>query len=295
MMEREGARAVKEGAIGVIGGSGLYAMEGLDEVTSVTLNTPFGTPSDALITGTLEGIRMVFLPRHGRGHSLSPSALNYRANIFAMKALGVSRIVSVSAVGSMREEIRPGDIVVVDQFFDLTKGRPCSFFGEGLVVHVLFADPVCPVLSECLCETGLEEGARIHRSGTYLVIEGPQFSTRAESRIYRKWGVDVIGMTNLPEARLAREAEICYATLALVTDFDCWHEAEDDVSVEAVLEVLKKNATMAQRILRSTVKRVPKERGCLCARALEDAIITDSGQIPSSMKRDLDVLVGKYL
>jgi len=295
MAERKNAHAEGERVIGVIGGSGLYAMEGLRDIASVSLATPFGSPSDALITGTLEGTPMVFLPRHGRGHRIPPSALNHRANIFAMKTLGVSSIISVSAVGSMREEIRPGDIVVVDQFFDRTQGRPCSFFGEGLVVHVLFADPVCPVLGECLYEAGLGEGATMHRGGTYLVIEGPQFSTRAESRIYREWGVDVIGMTNLPEARLAREAEICYATLALATDFDCWHEAEDDVSVEAVLGVLRNNAAMAQRILRSTVKTVPKERDCLCAEALENAIITDPEEIPPSMKRDLDILVGKYL
>jgi 5'-methylthioadenosine phosphorylase len=212
-----------------------------------------------------------------------------------MKKLGVSCIVSVSAVGSMREEIRPGDIVVVDQFFDRTRGRPGSFFGEGIVAHVLFADPVCPVLSDCLYEAGLEQGATMHRGGTYLVIEGPQFSTRAESRIYRQWGVDVIGMTNLPEARLAREAEICYATLALATDYDCWHDAEEDVSVEAVLEVLRSNVETAQRILHSAVRRVPESRDCPCSCALENAIITDPGQIPSSVKKDLDILIGKYI
>ena len=283
------------GAIGVIGGSGLYDMEGLGNVASVRVDTPFGSPSDALITGTLEGVPMVFLPRHGRGHRIPPSSLNFRANIFAMKKLGVSWIISVSAVGSMREEIRPGDIVVVDQFFDRTQGRPGTFFEEAVVVHVLFADPVCPVLSECLYEAGLEAGATMHKGGTYLVIEGPQFSTRAESRIYRQWGVDVIGMTNLPEARLAREAEICYATLALATDYDCWHEAAEDVSVEAVLAVLRNNVATAQRIVRSTVKRVPRTRDCLCARALEDAIITDPEQIPMSVRRDLDILLGKRL
>ena len=285
----------KRGAIGVIGGSGLYEMAGLDDVASVSVDTPFGPPSDALITGTLYGVPMVFLPRHGRGHRIPPSELNFRANVFAMKKLGVSWIVSVSAVGSMREEIRPGEIVVVDQFFDRTKGRPGTFFGEGIVVHVLFADPVCPVLSEYLYRAGLEEGAAMHRGGTYMVIEGPQFSTRSESRIYRQWGVDVIGMTNLPEARLAREAEICYATLGLVTDYDCWHEAEEDVSVEAVLEVLGNNVTTAQRILHAVVRRVPGRRDCPCSRALEDAIITDAEQIPPSVRRDLNLLVGKYL
>ena len=295
MTDRDNRPPEGQGAIGVIGGSGLYEMEGLQEVASVSVDTPFGSPSDALITGTLEGVPMVFLPRHGRGHRIAPSHLNARANIFAMKKLGVSRIVSVSAVGSMREEIRPGDIVVVDQFFDRTKGRPGSFFGDGIVTHVLFADPVCPVLSECLVEAGVEAGATIHRGGTYLVIEGPQFSTRAESRVYRQWGVDVIGMTNLPEARLAREAEICYATLALATDYDCWHETEEDVSVDAVLAILRDNVSKAQEILHAVVKRVPRNRDCHCVRGLENAIITDSDRIPTSVKKDLDLLIGKYI
>jgi 5'-methylthioadenosine phosphorylase len=295
MKARKETPSESPGALGVIGGSGLYEMEGLHDVASVSVDTPFGPPSDAFVTGTLEGVSMVFLPRHGRGHRIPPSAINARANIFAMKRLGVSRIVSVSAVGSMREDIRPGDIVLVDQFFDRTQGRTGSFFGEGIVVHVLFADPVCSDLSKCLYEAGLEVGAKMHRGGTYMVIEGPQFSTRAESRVYRQWGVDVIGMTNLPEARLAREAEICYATLALATDYDCWHEAEEDVSVEAVLAVLRSNASTAQRILHAVVRRVPKKRECLCSRALEDAIITDPDRIPPSVRRDLDLLVGKYL
>ncbi len=295
MTARKETLSESPGALGVIGGSGLYEMEGLHEVASVSVDTPFGAPSDAFVTGTLEGVPMVFLPRHGRGHRIPPSAINARANIFAMKRLGVSRIVSVSAVGSMREDIRPGDIVLVDQFFDRTHGRTGSFFGEGIVVHVLFADPVCADLSECLYGAGLEVGAKMHRGGTYMVIEGPQFSTRAESRIYRQWGVDVIGMTNLPEARLAREAEICYATLALVTDYDCWHEAEEDVSVEAVLAVLKNNASTAQRILHAAVRRVPNQRECPCSRALEEAILTDPDRIPPSVRRDLDLLVGKYL
>lgn len=295
MTDRNDTFSEKPGALGVIGGSGLYEMEGLQDVAFVNVDTPFGTPSDAFVTGTLEGVSMVFLPRHGRGHRIPPSEINARANIFAMKRLGVSRIVSVSAVGSMREEIRPGEIVLVDQFFDRTNGRKGSFFGEGIVVHVLFADPVCSDLGECLYEAGLEVGATVHRGGTYLVIEGPQFSTRAESRIYRQWGVDVIGMTNLPEARLAREAEICYATLALATDYDCWHEAEDDVSVEAVLAVLKNNAATAQKILQAAVRKIPKQRDCPCVRALENAIITDPDRIPPSVRRDLDLLVGKYL
>jgi 5'-methylthioadenosine phosphorylase len=295
MTDRDNRAPEGRGAIGVIGGSGLYQMEGLEDVASVSVDTPFGSPSDALITGTLEGVPMVFLPRHGRGHRIAPSHLNARANIFAMKKLGVSGIVSVSAVGSMQEEIRPGDIVVVDQFFDRTQGRPRSFFGDGIVAHVLFADPVCPVLGERLVEAGLEVGATVHKGGTYLVIDGPQFSTRAESRVYRQWGVDVIGMTNLPEARLAREAEICYATLALATDYDCWHEAEEDVSVDAVLAVLRDNVARAQEILRAAVKRVPWKRDCHCTRALENAIITDPDRIPTSVKKDLDLLIGKYV
>jgi 5'-methylthioadenosine phosphorylase len=282
-------------AVGVIGGSGLYEMAGLEGVASVSVDTPFGSPSDPLITGTLEGVPMVFLPRHGQGHRIAPSHLNAPANVFAMKKLGVSRIISVSAVGSMREEIRPGDIVVVDQFIDRTRGRPGSFFGQGIVAHVLFADPVCPVVSDCLVEAGREVGATIHEGGTYLVIEGPQFSTRAESRLYRQWGVDVIGMTNLPEARLAREAEICYATLALATDYDCWHETEEDVSVDAVLAVLRNNVARAQEILRAVVKRVPGSRDCHCARALEHAIITDPARIPASVKEKLHLLIGKYV
>ena len=287
--------AEQESVIGVIGGSGLYEMEGLQDVSSTRVETPFGDPSDELITGTLDGIKMIFLPRHGRGHRISPSELNFRANIFAMKKLGVSRIVSVSAVGSMREDIVPGDIVVCEQFFDRTKGRTSSFFRDGIVAHVHFADPVCPDLSGWLYEAGLEVGARMHQGGTYIVMEGPQFSTRAESKIYRQWGVDVIGMTNIPEAKLAREAEICYATLALATDYDCWHEAEEDVSIEAVLEVIKKNVTTAQNILRSVVRKISEERKCPCAHALENAIITDPDRIPLQIMKDLDILVGRYL
>lgn len=295
MESRDETEVVGKTVVGVIGGSGLYEMEGkLENVTSIRVETPFGEPSDELIIGFLEGTKMIFLPRHGQGHRVSPSALNSRANIFAMKKLGVSRIVSVSAVGSMREDIRPGDIVVCDQFFDRTKGRPSTFFQDGIVAHVLFADPVCPVLSDCLYEAGLERGVRIHKGGTYLVMEGPQFSTRAESRVYRQWEVDVIGMTNLPEAKLAREAEICYATLALATDYDCWHETEEDVSVEAVLEVLRKNVTAAKDILHEVVKKIPGQRACFCARALENAVITDPDKIPVHVKESLDLLIGKY-
>ena len=295
MQSGEETAIAEKPVVGVIGGSGLYELEGLENVETIRVNTPFGEPSDELVTGSLDGTKMVFLPRHGRGHRISPSALNARANIFAMKMLGVSRIVSVSAVGSMREEIRPGDIVVCDQFFDHTKGRPSTFFQDGIVAHVLFADPVCPVLSHGLVESGLEAGVRIHKGGTYLVMEGPQFSTRAESRIYRQWNVDVIGMTNLPEAKLAREAEICYATLALATDYDCWHETEEDVSVEAVLRVLRKNVAAAKSILRAVINKLPHARGCFCARALENAVLTDPEKIPAHVREVLDPLLGKYL
>lgn len=283
------------GALGVIGGSGVYELEGLEDVRWVKVDTPFGPPSDELMVGRLAGKTLVFLPRHGRGHRVSPSELNARANVFALKTLGVSRIVSVSAVGSMREDIRPGDIVVCDQFFDRTRGRPSTFFQGGIVAHVHFADPVCPDLSRLLYESGLEIGASMHRGGTYLVMEGPQFSTRAESRIYRQWGVDVIGMTNLPEAKLAREAEICYATLALATDYDCWHETEEDVSIDAVLDVIRKNVSTARSILRRVVDKVDSRRTCSCSRALENAIVTDPDQIPENLKRDLAPLVGRYL
>lgn len=285
----------EELAIGVIGGSGLYELPGLERVHPVEVQTPFGPPSDALTTGFLEGIRMVFLPRHGRGHRISPAEVNSRANIFAMKKLGVTRIISISAVGSMREEIRPGDMVVCDQFVDRTTGRKGTFFEGGIVAHVHFADPVCPVLSDCLLDAGLQVGACMHKGGTYLVIEGPQFSTRAESAIYRQWQVDVIGMTNLPEARLAREAEICYATLALATDYDCWRSLAEEVSVEAVLEVLQKNRVTAQRILSAFVKRVPRERHCRCADSLRNVILTNLAQIPLKTRKKLDLLIGKYL
>lgn len=282
-------------ALGVIGGSGLYEMEGLEDVRWVKVETPFGPPSDEFMVGRLAGKTLVFLPRHGRGHRISPSELNARANIFALKTLGVSRIVSVSAVGSMREGIRPGDIVVCDQFFDRTRGRASTFFQGGIVAHVHFADPVCPELSRVLYDSGVEVGASVHWGGTYLVMEGPQFSTRAESKIYRQWGVDVIGMTNLPEAKLAREAEICYATLALATDYDCWHDTEEDVSIDAVLEMIRKNVATARRILRRVVEKLGSQRTCACSRALENAIVTDPGQIPGKIKRDLAPLIGRYL
>jgi len=282
--------------IGVIGGSGLYQMEGLKNIQVIALETPFGDPSHAYITGELEGIKVVFLPRHGEGHRILPSEVNYRANIYGMKKLGVTRIISVSAVGSMKEAIEPGHIVIPDQFFDRTTGKRAStFFGEGVVGHIQFADPVCGDLASVLYKAALDVGAKVHKGGTYICIEGPNFSTRAESMIYRSWGVDIIGMTNLPEARLAREAEICYATVALATDYDCWHQEHDDVSVEAVLQIIKQNVETARKIIREAVKNLAGQPSCACGEALKFAIMTHKELIPQQTKDKLDVVMGKYL
>ncbi|MEE9591167.1 MAG: S-methyl-5'-thioadenosine phosphorylase [Thermodesulfobacteriota bacterium] len=280
--------------VGIIGGSGLYEIEGLKDVKEVKVRTPFGTPSDAYIMGNLGNVKMIFLPRHGKGHKLLPSELNYRANIFGMKKLGVEWIISVSAVGSMREAIQPGHVVVVDQFFDRTKNRDSTFFGDGIVGHVEFADPVCPELSDILYRAGKKVKTSIHKGGTYMCIEGPQFSTKAESRIYRKWGVDVIGMTNIPEAKLAREAEICYATLALSTDYDCWHEAEESVTVEMILDTLNRNVETAKSIIKEAIKLISDTRSCKCATAIKHAIITDRKTIPTKTKKKLEILFSKY-
>jgi 5'-methylthioadenosine phosphorylase len=284
-----------EPAIGVLGGSGLYDLEGLEGIRSVEVATPFGRPSDRVVTGRLGGVPLAFLARHGRGHRHLPTEIPYRANVWALKSLGVERILAVSAVGSMREDIAPGDLVIVDQFFDRTRQRPSTFFGGGLVAHVHFADPVCAELGDLLHEAAKGLRLRVHRGGTYLCMEGPAFSTRAESRIYRQWGVDVIGMTNLQEAKLSREAEICYATIAMSTDYDCWHETEEDVTVEAVLKVLRENVANVRSLLAATVPRIPKERRCPCASALERAILTSPEAIPPATRKRLDLLVGKYL
>ena len=287
---------MSQGLIGIIGGSGLYEMEGLERVEERRIDTPFGAPSDAYIIGSLAGRRVAFLARHGRSHSLMPSELNFRANIFGFKVLGAEWVISASAVGSMREDLPPLDIVIPDQFFDRTKGRVSTFFGGGLVAHVSFADPTCPILGKSLFAAGQSVGARMHCGGTYLCIEGPQFSTRAESRIYRSWGVDVIGMTNLQEAKLCREAEICYATLALVTDYDVWHETEQDVSVEAVVAILKQNAKTAQAIIKATVSSFPVGReGCSCGSAMQDAIITARDAISDDARERLRPIIGKYI
>jgi 5'-methylthioadenosine phosphorylase len=281
--------------VGVIGGSGLYEMEGLEDVHSVKVETPWGSPSDEFVVGTLGEVRLVFLPRHGRGHRIMPSEINFCANIYGMKKLGVEWIVSVSAVGSMREEIAPGHIVIPSQFFDNTKGRVSTFFGDGIVAHVSMADPVCPNLLEVLYEASKRAGAVVHKGGVYLCIEGPQFSTRAESNIYRKWGVDVIGMTNMPEAKLAREAEICYATLALSTDYDCWHEVHSDVTVEDVVEVLTKNVELAKQIIKEAVYLISEQRDCICSNALRDAIITSKDAISDDVKKKLELIIGRYI
>lgn len=287
---------MKNPVIGVVGGSGLYEMEGLTEVREEKVETPFGDPSDLLITGRLGDAHLVFLPRHGRGHRLLPSEVNYRANIYALKKLGVEQVISVSAVGSMKEEIVPGHIVIPDQFFDRTTGRRDStFFGEGVVGHVQFADPICGQLANTLTLAAKEVGATVHQGGTYICMEGPQFSTRAESRIYRSWGVDIIGMTNISEARLAREAELCYGTIALATDYDCWHEGHDDVSVEAVVALIKQNVAKAQKIIAAAARTLGSERSCGCGSALKYAIMTDPDLIPEKTKEKLAVILGQYL
>jgi 5'-methylthioadenosine phosphorylase len=281
--------------IGVIGGSGLYAMEEIEDRREIALDTPFGEPSGPYTIGTLRGRRVAFLSRHGAGHRLLPSELNFRANIYGFKTLGVEWIVSASAVGSLKEAYPPLDIVIPDQFFDRTRGRISTFFGQGVAAHVAFAHPICRGLAAVASEAAVAAGARVHRGGTYVCMEGPQFSTLAESRLYRSWGMDVIGMTNLQEAKLAREAEICYVTLALVTDYDCWHESHEQVTVEMVIANLAQNARTAQAVIAEAVARLPIERSCECATALATAIITRPEAIPDSVRRDLAPLIGKYL
>jgi 5'-methylthioadenosine phosphorylase len=283
-------------SVGIIGGSGVYQMEGLTVLYERTVETPFGAPSDPFVIGEVDGIGVAFLARHGRGHRYTPSELNYRANIFGMKLLGVHTILSASAVGSMKEEYAPTDIVFPHQFIDRTRHRADTFFGNGIVGHVSFADPICAGVSFIMGEAASAAGAKAHLGGTYVCIEGPQFSTRAESNLYRSWGVDVIGMTNLTEAKLAREAEICYATMALVTDYDCWHPEHDDVDINQILGYLRANAKMAQTILRNSIKDAAiRGRDCACVNALQFAVMTDPGAIPPKVKDDLAPLIGKYI
>jgi 5'-methylthioadenosine phosphorylase len=287
---------MSETVIGVIGGSGFYSISGLEGLEQIQLDTPFGAPSDSFYRGRLGAVRVVFLARHGRGHRLLPSEINFRANIYGMKQLGVEHLVSVSSAGSMREDLHPGDFLVPDQFIDRTHKRAQSFFGNGVVGHVSLADPVCPDLSMALTRAGQEAGARIRQGGVYLCIEGPQFSTRAESALYRSWNVDVISMTAMQEARLAREAELCYAVMALVTDYDCWHQEAREVDIASVLRILNENVAVAQH---TVAKLAPiladKPRACACPHALKDAIITDRAMIPRKVAADLALLIGKYL
>ena len=280
--------------IGIIGGSGLYAMPGFEAEEEAHIETPFGPPSDNFVLGRLRGRHVAFLARHGRGHRLSPSELNFRANIYGMKSLGVERILSLSAVGSLKEEHRPLDFVIPDQFFDRTRGRGSTFFGEGLVAHISFAHPVCPELSFVAADACAAVGVNVKRGGTYLCMEGPAFSTKAESTVYRSWGMDVIGMTNLQEAKLAREAEICYVTIAMVTDYDCWHPDHDAVTVNEIIAHLIKNAENACKVVAEAVSKMPTARGCQCGSALSHAIITDRKCVPEATRRKLGILIDKY-
>ncbi|HTW46737.1 MAG TPA: S-methyl-5'-thioadenosine phosphorylase [Acidobacteriaceae bacterium] len=286
---------MQQAEIGIIGGSGLYSMPGLSGVLEERVDTPFGNPSDAFVLGELEGRRVAFLARHGRGHRILPSEINFRANIYALKKLGVERIISMSAVGSLKEEHRPGEFVVIDQFIDRTFHRDSTFFGDGIVGHVAFGDPVCATVAGVIAAACTAEGVTAKSGGTYVCMEGPQFSTRAESNLYRSWGADVIGMTNLQEAKLAREAEICYATAAMVTDYDCWHEGHDDVTVEQIVAVLNQNAANACKVIKAAVAALPKERTCACQSALQYALLTSRDAIPASTREKLDLLIGKYL
>ena len=281
--------------IGVIGGTGLYKIEGLTNIQEVNIDTPFGKPSDTITIGRLDGVGVAFLPRHGRGHHISPTEVPYRANIYALKSLGVEHIISVNTVGSFKQEIKPGDLVIPDQLIDRTKSRVNTFFGEGIVVHIPFADPFCPVLSQILFQAAKEIGASVHPRGTYLAMEGPAFSTRAESRLYRSWGADIIGMTALPEAKLAREAEICYASVAGVTDYDSWQEKDEPFTVDTILNILHQNTDTIKKIIKLALAQIPRERNCGCATALKDAIVTSHKLIPPEQRKKLDRLIGKYL
>jgi len=298
MARRQGGKAKRakaEATIGIIGGSGLYAMAGLTGAREIKVKTPFGDPSDSIVLGALEGKRVAFLARHGRGHRILPSEINFRANVYAMKVLGVQRIVSVSAVGSLKEDLKPGEFLVPDQFVDRTKCRVSTFFGGGLVAHVGFDKPTCPQVSNVLGDASEACGVGIHRRGTYVCIEGPQFSTLAEAHMHRAMKFDVIGMTNVTEAKLAREAEICYATIAMITDFDCWHPDHESVTASQIIATLVQNAENAQRVLREAVRAMPEERNCKCGAALKHALVTDLKIVPKATKQKLAAIIGKYL
>jgi len=292
---RKSNRGKAAATIGIIGGSGLYSMGGLRDTREIRVKTPFGDPSDVIVVGTLEGKRVAFLARHGRGHRILPSEINFRANICAMKQLGVERIISVSAVGSLQEDLRPGEFLVPDQFFDRTKSRISTFFGGGLVAHVGFDKPTCAQVSAVLAEASVHCGVKVHRRGTYVCIEGPQFSTLAEAHVHRQLRFEVIGMTNATEAKLAREAELCYATIAMITDYDCWHPEHESVSMTQIIATLNQNAENAQKVLREAVRTMPEERNCKCGAALQHAFITDLKLVPAATKKRLAPIIGKYL
>jgi 5'-methylthioadenosine phosphorylase len=288
-------RANTQAEIGIIGGSGLYSMNGLTKTREIHVKTPFGEPSDAIVLGMLEGKRVAFLARHGRGHRILPGEINFRANVYAMKLLGAERIVSVSAVGSLMEDLQPGEFLVPDQFVDRTKNRVSTFFGEGLVAHVGFDKPTCGQVSGVLADASVHCGVMVHRRGTYVCIEGPQFSTLAEANMHRQLRFEVIGMTNVTEAKLAREAEICYATIAMITDFDCWHPEHESVTASEIIETLVQNAENAQRVLREAVRAMPEERNCKCGAALKHALVTDMKLVPKATKQKLEAIIGKYI
>ncbi len=288
-------RANTQADIGIIGGSGLYAMSGLTKAREIKVKTPFGEPSDAIVLGMLEGKRVAFLARHGRGHRILPSEINFRANVYAMKLLGVERIISVSAVGSLMEDLRPGEFLVPDQFVDRTKNRASTFFGEGLVAHVAFDKPTCGQVSGVLADASVHCGVMVHRRGTYVCIEGPQFSTLAEAHMHRQMRFEVIGMTNVTEAKLAREAEICYATIAMITDFDCWHPEHESVTASQIIATLVQNAENAQKVLREAVRAMPEGQSCKCGAALKHALVTDMKLVPKATKKKLDAIIGKYI
>jgi 5'-methylthioadenosine phosphorylase len=287
-------KSARQATIGVIGGSGLYAMNGLTNAKEIRVKTPFGDPSEAIVLGTLEGKQVAFLARHGRGHRILPGEINYRANIYAMKLLGVERIISVSAVGSLKEDLRPGEFLVADQFFDRTKNRISTFFGDGIVAHVAFAHPTCGPLSGVLADACVHEAVMVHRRGTYICMEGPQFSTLAEAEVHRQLRFDVIGMTNVTEGKLAREAEICYATIAMITDYDCWHPEHESVTASQIMATLSQNAENAQKVLRTAVRELPPVRSCKCGAALQHALVTDLKIVPKATKRRLKAIIGKY-
>lgn len=289
------ANAESQASIGIIGGSGLYSMSGLTQMREVRVKTPFGEPSDAIVLGMLEGKRVAFLARHGRGHKILPGEINYRANVYAMKLLGVERIISVSAVGSLQEDLRPGEFLVPDQFFDRTKNRISTFFGDGLVAHVAFAHPTCGQVSGVLADSCVHEAIKVHRRGTYVCMEGPQFSTMAEAHVHRQLRFEVIGMTNVTEAKLAREAEICYASIAMITDFDCWHPEHESVTASQIIATLSQNAENAQRVLRAAVRMLPAARTCKCGSALQHALVTDMKMVPAPTKKRLAAIIGKYI